>query len=87
VAAYQAVNLLANAAQEGLEAGDYHAEWLRAAIESASRGSPLTGDSLSRLDQALTSAMRRYLADLHAGRLIHRRLAHATARQPPGVLP
>jgi murein L,D-transpeptidase YcbB/YkuD len=69
VAAYQAVNLLANAAQEGLEAGDYHAEWLRAAIESASRGSPLTGDSLSRLDQALTSAMRRYLTDLHAGQV------------------
>jgi murein L,D-transpeptidase YcbB/YkuD len=69
VAAYQAVNLLGAAAQEGLEAGDYHAEWLRAAIESAGRGSPLTEDSLSRLDQALTSAMRRYLADLHAGRV------------------
>ena len=68
-AAYQAVNLLGNAAQEGLEAGDYNAEWLRAAIESASRESPLTEDSLSRLDQALTSAMRRYLADLYAGRV------------------
>jgi murein L,D-transpeptidase YcbB/YkuD len=69
VAAYQAVNLLGAAAQEGLEAGDYNAEWLRAAIESAGRGSPLTDDSLSRLDEALTSAMRRYLVDLHAGRV------------------
>jgi murein L,D-transpeptidase YcbB/YkuD len=69
VAAYQAVNLLANAAKEGLEAGDYNAEWLRAAIEGAGRGSPLTGDSLRRLDQALTSAMQRYLTDLHAGRI------------------
>jgi murein L,D-transpeptidase YcbB/YkuD len=69
VAAYQAVNLLGAAAQEGLEAGDYNAEWLRAAIESAGRGSPLTEDSLSRLDQALTSAMRRYLTDLHAGQV------------------
>jgi hypothetical protein len=37
-AAQQAVDLLARAASEGLNAGDYHAAWLRDAIERAGSG-------------------------------------------------
>ena len=67
--ARQAAELLVGAPADGLEASDYNADALRKAIESAASGPPLADDEVARLDRALTLAMRRYLADLHSGRV------------------
>jgi murein L,D-transpeptidase YcbB/YkuD len=57
-----AVSLLEEASSEGLDAGDYRVEELRAAL-----GNP-TADA-ARQDVALTTAMLHYLADLRLGRV------------------
>jgi len=87
-AAHEAIKLLNNAAEDGLEASDYGAEHLRNAVEKTS-GNPLqSGDLVARLDQALTSATRRYLLDLHSGRVDPQQLAgNYTAASPPGFDP
>jgi murein L,D-transpeptidase YcbB/YkuD len=84
VAAQQAVDLLARAASEGLNAGDYNAAWLRDAIERAGSGPVVAEDQVRRIDQALTVAMRRYLADLHGGRIEPQQLG---ARYSPAASP
>ncbi|MEI4927404.1 hypothetical protein Q8G50_33350, partial [Klebsiella pneumoniae] len=53
-AARKAVDLLSSAAEDGLNANDYGAEFLRNAIESAANGPVPGNDSLLRIDQALT---------------------------------
>lgn len=73
-AAQQAVELLSKAAADGLEAGDYSVDRLRGALERSGNGQPLAAGSLTALDQALTVAVRRYLTDLHFGRVDPRRL-------------
>jgi murein L,D-transpeptidase YcbB/YkuD len=73
-AAQQAVELLSKAAADGLEAGDYSVDRLRGALERTGNGPPLAAGSLTALDQALTIAVRRYLTDLHFGRVDPRRL-------------
>jgi murein L,D-transpeptidase YcbB/YkuD len=63
------VELLAEADADGLEAQDYNTDWLRMAIENAISGQALAEDQVARIDLALTAAMRRFLTDLHFGRV------------------
>ncbi len=66
--ALQAVELLAAAASHGLEPRDYGMPALQQAVTAAA-ADPATADAASRLSQALTASMERYLADLHGGRV------------------
>jgi murein L,D-transpeptidase YcbB/YkuD len=83
--ALQAVELLAAATSHGLEPRDYAAETLQQTVERASDGAPLMPGEAARLEQALTTAMQRYLADLRGGRIdphqIHQRFTPAR-REP-----
>ena len=72
--ARQAVELLADSASDGLEPRDYDADALRQAVAAATEGSPLEPAARVRLDQGLTAAMQRYLADLQTGRVDPRQL-------------
>lgn len=90
--ALQAVEFLAAASSHGLEPRDYAASALKQVVERASDGAPLIPDEAARLDEALTTAMERYLADLHGGRIdprhIHQRFkpAHRESFDPAVVL-
>ncbi|MGB9493250.1 MAG: L,D-transpeptidase family protein [Azonexus sp.] len=87
-AAHEAIKLLTNAADDGLEASDYEAEHLRNAVENASGNLLQSDDRIAQLDQALTSATRRYLHDLHSGRVDPQQLAgDYTPASPPGFDP
>jgi murein L,D-transpeptidase YcbB/YkuD len=77
----QAVELLAAAASHGLEPLDYDAAALREALARAAVDAPPDPAASQRLDQALTTAVQRYLTDLHRGR-IDPRLIHHNFRQP-----
>jgi murein L,D-transpeptidase YcbB/YkuD len=66
--ALQAVELLSAAAGHGLEPRDYDAAALQQAVLAATQG-PTTADAATRLNQALTASMQRYLADLRSGRV------------------
>ena len=72
--ARKAANLLASAAEDGLNANDYGADLLRNAIENAASGPAPANDVVIQLERALTSATRRYLADLHSGRIAPQQL-------------
>jgi murein L,D-transpeptidase YcbB/YkuD len=86
--AHQAVEMLASAADDGLDANDYGAEHLRKAIDSAASGPPLPDHRITQIDLALTSAMVRYLADVHGGRIDPQRLAeNYTPPSSPGFDP
>ncbi|OGA96491.1 MAG: peptidase, partial [Burkholderiales bacterium RIFCSPHIGHO2_12_FULL_61_11] len=74
--ARQAVELLATAATHGLEPQDYNASALLQAVMDAAQGSPPESATIAHLEQALTTAMQRYLADLHAGRIDPRLIHH-----------
>lgn len=65
--AREAARLLAAAPEHGLVAEDYHAAALAQALDAAARApSP---ELATRLEAELDVTMRRYLADLHRGRL------------------
>lgn len=66
--AREAVQVLLDARAEGLEPADYDATALAAAFDAAARA-PLAAGEQDRLDQALTAAVRRYVADLQQGRV------------------
>ena len=86
--ARQAVELLASAADDGLDANDYGANYLRKAIDSAASGPLLPDRGVAQIDLALTSAMVRYLADLHGGRVDPQQLAeNFTPASAPGFDP
>ncbi len=68
-AAWQAVQVLADAGAEGLLPQDYDAQTLSSAVASAAQGPALDDLAAATLDKALTTALRRYLTDLHAGRI------------------
>ena len=68
--ARQAIELLSDAASHGLQPQDYAADALRQAI-SVPAPDPV---ALAHLDRDLTSALLRYLTDLHAGRVDTRHL-------------
>lgn len=74
--ARQAVDALAGVAAEGLDPRDYDADALRQAVSQAASGAALGPDAAARLDAALSAAMERMLADLHAGR-VNPRAVHA----------
>lgn len=84
--AFQAVNILANAATEGLEPSDYHALALQQSITQAAEGSALDDETITHLDAVLTTSMQRYLADLHFGRLDPRLLDENYSDPPQGRL-
>ena len=72
--AWQAVELLAAAASHGLDPGDYDSEALLQAVGRSEGGSPLNADGVAQLERALSTAVQRYLADLHDGRLDPRQI-------------
>ena len=71
--ARQAIELLLAAPSHGLEPRDYDAEGLRRALEAAA-ATPPGAEQAARLDQALSTAVERYLGDLHQGRVDPQRL-------------
>jgi L,D-transpeptidase YcbB len=66
--ASEAVQVLLDARAEGLDPADYAAASLATALEAAQRA-PLAEGEQARLDDALTAAVRRYVADLRQGRV------------------
>ncbi|WP_080745255.1 L,D-transpeptidase family protein [Cupriavidus necator] len=74
--ARQAVDALGGVAADGLDPRDYDADALRQAVTQAATGPVLPPDAAARLDAALTAAMERMVADLHAGR-VNPRAVHA----------
>ncbi|MDD5324181.1 MAG: L,D-transpeptidase family protein, partial [Polaromonas sp.] len=76
--ARQAVELLSAAATHGLEPQDYNASALRQAVMDAMQAAPPQPQpaTIARLEPALTTAMERYLADLHTGRIDPRQAHH-----------
>jgi murein L,D-transpeptidase YcbB/YkuD len=83
--ARQAVQLLADAQSHGLDSRDYAVATLVRDIEAAGTGVPPDAATRARIHQALDSAMRRYLGDLHVGRVDPRELhsRYAVSAQPP----
>ncbi|MDQ3059428.1 MAG: L,D-transpeptidase family protein [Pseudomonadota bacterium] len=74
--ARQAVELLASAATHGLEPQDYNASALQQAIAKAAQGPVPPAVTVARLEQALSTAMERYLADVHQGRVDPQKIHH-----------
>jgi L,D-transpeptidase YcbB len=81
--ARQALDVLLSAREQGLDPRDYDAAQLSGRIADAMQG-PLPDEAAqSRLDAALTQAVRRYAADLQDGRIDpHRIHADFDVRQP-----
>ncbi len=67
--ARQALRILSDAAADGLVPSDYQAKVLEESFASLSLSRSTAADRVARLDRALTSSMKRYLIDLHAGRI------------------
>ncbi len=84
VSAQQAVEILAAAGSHGMQPEDYNATALAQAMQRASQA-PLDAAEIDRLEQTLTVAMERYLADVHDGRIAARHLEHgyAAAKRNP----
>lgn len=74
--ARQAVDILLAAPTHGLAAQDYAAATLQQAVVLAEHGPPLDATARARLQQGLDAAMRRYLTDLHDGRVDPRQIHH-----------
>ncbi|WP_246167789.1 L,D-transpeptidase family protein [Propionivibrio limicola] len=72
--AWLAVKTLQSAAQDGLKAENYHAELLGRTLAATNEGVVLPAETISRLDDALTEAMQRYLSDLHSGQIDPRQI-------------
>ncbi|MBL8393115.1 MAG: L,D-transpeptidase family protein [Candidatus Accumulibacter sp.] len=66
-AAHQAAEVLTQAPSEGLDPRDYDIEWLREAVSGSSPAADPESSSLA--SHRLTLVMRRYLSDLHSGRI------------------
>ncbi len=88
-AALEVVAILTAAPDDGLDARDYDADGLRAAVVRADRESPAAPASLASLDAALTAAFSRYLGDLRSGRIDPRQIGESFdppgGRYPPGA--
>jgi murein L,D-transpeptidase YcbB/YkuD len=74
--AHQAIALLADAASQGLEPQDYNASALQQAIDQAAQGPAPEPMAVARLESALTTALERYLSDVHTGRIDPQRIHH-----------
>ena len=82
-----AIDLLRQAADQGLDPADYHAQALAdAASQQAQSGH--WNDEARRVvfDAALTAAMQRYLSDLYAGRVTPAQVRARFAPRPQGPL-
>ncbi|MCM8610895.1 L,D-transpeptidase family protein [Accumulibacter sp.] len=66
-AAHRAAEILTQASAEGLSPQDYDIEWLRTVLGDSS--SALDADATGLANRRLHRAVRRYLNDLHAGRI------------------
>ncbi len=73
--AQQAVEILTAAANHGLEPRDYDADALARAMQRTAQ-EPLDAATIARLEQTLTAAMERYLADVHGGRIAAQQLPY-----------
>jgi murein L,D-transpeptidase YcbB/YkuD len=80
--ARQAADILAAASADGLEPRDYDADNLQRALDQAADGQPLAPQTVARLDERLTTAMQRYLSDLHGGRVEPRKIFENFAAAP-----
>ena len=67
--ALSAVQILQQAGDEGLNPNDYDAAGLSKRVAAAREGAVLSGSAQTALTEALTQSMRRYLHDLHYGRV------------------
>nr|WP_241659382.1 L,D-transpeptidase family protein [Extensimonas vulgaris] len=67
--AHEAVEILADAASEGLEPEDYGAGALAQAVAAATHGAALNKATAQQLENALSTALQRFLSDLHSGRV------------------
>ncbi|ODV42130.1 peptidase [Cupriavidus sp. UYMMa02A] len=83
--AQQAITALAGAQADGLVPQDYDAEGLKHALAQAATGPQPAPDAVDKLDAALSDAMRRYLSDLHSGRVDPRKV-HANFTPPPSAV-
>src|SRR5690606_8709274 len=68
------VDILLSAADEGLSPGDYQAAMLDSQLSVAQQGAMQSDAEVGALDATLTSALQRYLTDLHNGRIDPRRI-------------
>jgi L,D-transpeptidase YcbB len=86
--AREAVEVLQSATGEGLEPGDYDAVPLARRVAQALQG-PLPDEAArQQLDDALTSAIERYVSDLETGRVDPRRIHEDfDVRRPPAHEP
>ncbi len=80
--AQQAVRILQQAGDDGLNPDDYAASGLANALDQATHGEPLSAPAQSALASALEDAMRRYLHDLRYGR-IDPAAVYANFKAPP----
>ncbi len=69
-----AVEVLALAADQGLDPRDYDTELINRRLAGASQGPPLDEPAQAALDGALTHALQGYLSDLQTGRVDPRRI-------------
>lgn len=83
--AQQAVQVLQQAGDEGLNPKDYDAASLAKAVNQAAQGGALTTTAQAELAAALDQAMRRYLHDLHYGR-VDPASVYANFNVPPKTL-
>ncbi|HEY9194242.1 MAG TPA: hypothetical protein VIO81_15340, partial [Methyloversatilis sp.] len=67
--AWQALDMLAAADADGLVPDDYEAATLRRALTLTTVGPVAAASELADVDRRLTSAMQRYLTELHSGRV------------------
>ncbi len=74
-ASERALHILSQASADGLAASDYTVEDLRAAIANSMRSGVQNDERVARLDRAIGTAIRRYLSDLHGGRVDPRQFA------------
>jgi murein L,D-transpeptidase YcbB/YkuD len=79
--ALAAVEVLALAADQGLDPRDYDSDLIGRRVVQASQGAALDDSSQAALDSALTLALQRYLTDLQHGRVDPRRI-HANFDVP-----
>src|SRR5512134_965947 len=69
---------------QGLEPKDYDADRLHQSVQRAAH-EPLDAAAIAGIEQRLTAAMHRYLADVHSGRIDPQQLPHGYAA--PGRAP
>ncbi len=87
-AAQQVLTVLADAGAEGLLPQDYNAQRLAQAVQEAAQGAALDSPAAETLDSALTTAVHRYLDDLHSGRVDPRKVhADFTVASPARIDP